>query len=355
MICNAWLARGFRVVKNKALRNRFMPKRSLDEFQLGRVLGVGTVGTIYEAFDTRNNLRVALKILLPSVSSDKIVQARFAREMVILEKLSHPNIVRYYGGGLSGTQLFFAMELLTAGSLKEELTRGGPFSWVEAATCGVQICSALQYAHNHGIIHRDLKPSNLLFDHEGHLKLVDFGIARDTHEADITSKGLTVGSYAYMSPEQIAGETSITGQADLYSLGSLLFELLTGRPPFVGDNFAQLFQQHLSKPPPALSELAPETPPEFQQLVVDLLAKHPEDRPINARAAQGVLLGLLNKQLNPTLPDDVPASQVIDLGRQALADRLRSHTREISWLAMGGIAAVLVTLVWAAWFFGRQN
>ena len=331
-----------------------MPKRSLDEFRLGRVLGVGTVGTIYEAEDTANNVKVALKCLLATISSDELVQARLAREMMILEKLSHPNIVRYYGGGRSGNQLFFAMELLTGGSLKDAITRGGAFSWVEAATCGVQICSALQYAHNHGIIHRDLKPSNLLFDQEGNLKLVDFGIARDTHEADITSAGMTVGTYAYMSPEQITGEDSITGQADLYSLGAVMFELLTGRPPFLGANFAQLFQQHLTKPPPAISHLVPNTPPELERTVMQTLAKKPEDRPFNARAVQGVLLGLLNEEFrSESSANDVSAAAAIDRGRQAITKRLHQPAREISWLALCGLGVAISVIVWVAWYFGR--
>lgn len=331
-------------------------KRHLDEFELGPVIGAGTAGTIYEALDKKNDERVALKILLPTVSSEEIIQTRFAREMVILEKLSHPNIVRYYGGGKRDNQLFFAMELLTGGSLKDELVRGGAFSWVEAATCGAQICSALQHAHNHGIIHRDLKPSNLLFDTEGHLKLVDFGIARDTHEADITNKGLTVGSHAYMSPEQITGDESITGQTDLYSFGILMYEMLTGQPPFSGDNFAQLFQKHLNASPPPLRKSAPGTPIELEQVVEQLLAKRPEDRPFNARTVQGNLLRLLDNEFHGEAnPSDVPASAAMDLGRQALKRRLEVRPREVSWILLGGLSAAACALVWAAWFFGASK
>ena len=331
-------------------------KRHLDEFNLGLVIGAGTAGTIYKAVDEKNDEQVAVKILLPTVSSEEIVQTRFAREMVILEKLSHPNIVRYYGGGKSDNQLFFAMELLTAGSLKDELVRGGAFSWVEAVTCGAQICSALQHAHNHGIIHRDLKPSNLLFDNEGHLKLVDFGIARDTHEADITNKGLTVGSHSYMSPEQITGEETITGQTDLYSFGILMYEMLTGQPPFQGDNFAQLFQQHLNASPQPLRELAPGTPAELEQLVEQLLAKRPEDRPFNARAVQGTLLRLLDDQFHGEVNiKDVPASAAMDLGRRALKRRLEMRPRDVSWMLLGGLTAGVCVLAWAAWYFGSSN
>ena len=331
-----------------------MASRRFDEFRLGRVLGVGTVGTIYEAFDSVNSTKVALKCLLATVSSDPIIQARFAREMQILEKLSHPNIVRYYGGGKHQGQLFYAMELLNGGSLKDSLVRGGVFSWLEVATCGVQICSALQYAHNHGIIHRDLKPSNLLFDRDGSLKLVDFGTARDTHEADITSKQLTVGSHVYISPEQITGKDSLTGKTDLYSLGVVMFELLTGRPPFVGNNFAQLFQQHLSAAPPTILELAPQTPPELERIVLQLLAKEAVDRPFNARAVQGVLLGLLNRELHEEPNrEDVPASAAVEVGLQTLQLRLQSTTRDVSWVTLAGLGIALAAFVSAAWYLAR--
>ncbi|MCA9121283.1 MAG: serine/threonine protein kinase [Planctomycetaceae bacterium] len=329
-----------------------MARRRLEEFELGRVLGVGTAGTIYEAFDKVVGAKVALKILLPTVSADKIVLARFEREMVILEKLSHPNIVRYHGGGRSGEQLFFAIELLNGGTLKDELARGGAFTWVEAATCGAQICSALQHAHNHGIIHRDLKPSNLMFDDDGNLKLLDFGIARDTHEADITSKGLTVGSYAYMSPEQITGDSTITGQADLYSFGAVLYEMLTNRPPFAGDNFAQIFKQHLTQQPVPIRHFAPRCPEAMERITLQCLSKKPEQRPFNARTVQGTLLSLLDEELKSDTSQDVAAAKAIDLGRAVLVQRLRDRSREVSWVALGGVGLAACVFAWAAWYFG---
>ncbi|HRX81260.1 MAG TPA: serine/threonine-protein kinase, partial [Pirellulaceae bacterium] len=212
--------------------------------------------------------------------------------------------------------------------------------------------SALQHAHNHGIIHRDLKPSNLMFDEDGNLKLLDFGIARDTHEADITSKGLTVGSYAYMSPEQITGDGNITGQADLYSFGGVLYEMLTARPPFAGDNFAQIFQQHLTKMPAPIHQFAPRCPEALERITLQCLAKKPEQRPFNARAVQGTLLGLLDKEFHGDTSHDVPAAKAIDLGRAVLVRRLRDRSREVSWLALGGLGIAACALVWAAWYFG---
>ena len=263
--------------------------RYLTEFQIEQTLGVGTVGTVYRALDTRTGHKVALKILMLAVSQDETIHARFTREMVILEKLDHPNIVKYYGGGHHGGQLFYAMELVDGATLKDVLIRNGSLSWEETIECGWQICSALQHAHNHGIVHRDLKPANLFVSRDGSLKLGDFGIALDTGEADITATGLTVGSYLYMAPEQIRGETGVSGQTDLYALGCLLFEMLAHRAPFQGTNFAQIFDQHLHGTAPNVCALQADCPPQLAALISELLEKDPQNRPFNARAVQGML------------------------------------------------------------------
>lgn len=329
-----------------------MAKRQLEEFEIGETIGVGTVGTIYRAKDLKNDRDVALKILLPAVSQEPLIQARFEREMVILARLSHPNIVGYFGGGENEGQLFFAMELMNGGSLKDTLEASGEFSVLEAVTCAVQIASALQHAHNYGIIHRDLKPSNLLFDNEGTLKLVDFGIARDTHGADITSSGQTVGSHAYMAPEQIHGKREITGHVDLYALGCVLFEMLVGHPPFLGANFAQLLEQHLNADPPSVRDHRPDVPAAVDELVCQMLAKLPERRPFSARAVQGRLLQLIDQGGNPAEARDVSAADVIDRGRQALAERLQRQQRNLSWLAVTSVFVVAAAMVWVAWLLG---
>ena len=220
-----------------------MKRLTFDAIELGRPLGVGTVGEVYAGKLKSGGQEVAVKILLHGVSQDALVRARFEREMLILEKLNHPNIIRYFGGGDHAGRLFYAMEMVSGGTVKDLLERFQRLSWREVASIARQVCSALQHAHNHGIIHRDLKPGNLFLDHEGHIKLGDFGIARDTHSADLTHQGLTVGTHAYMSPEQIVGAENISGKADLYSLGCVLFELLTGQKPFTGTNFADNFDK----------------------------------------------------------------------------------------------------------------
>ena len=265
-------------------------KRDFDEFKLGAVIGTGTVGTIYRATEIRTGEICAVKVLQKGVSQDQNIVSRFEREMLILSKLNHPNIVSYYGGGhTEDDRLFYVMELIEGGTLKQLLQAHNKLTWHETINYGIQICSALQHAHNHGIVHRDLKPANLFLTYEGHLKLGDFGIALDTGESDLTSSGMTVGSWLYMSPEQIRGEEIITGQADLYSLGCLFYEMLSGNPPFQGTSFPVIFEQHLKEPATPLHLCSPETPKSLQEVVMQQLAKLPQDRPFNARTIQGIM------------------------------------------------------------------
>lgn len=266
---------------------KFIPTAA--NFKLLEPLGVGTVGTVYRAESPDIDRPVAVKLLHPTIAHDPNIVDRFLREITIMERLSHPHIVRNYGGGVMDGQYFYAMQLLDKGTLKDRLNEHGPLSWAQTAAFAAQIASALQHAHNHGIIHRDLKASNLFFDAEGKIVLGDFGIARDTHEADVTADGITVGTYAYMSPEQICADKHMSGKADLYSLGCAMYEMLTGKPPFQGVNFAQIWDQHLHKQPPGIREQGIDCPEWLEQIVLHLLEKDPEQRPFNARAVQGLI------------------------------------------------------------------
>lgn len=272
---------------------RFLPTKKT--FKLGARLGAGTVGVVYAATSPEIDQPVAVKILHPAVADDEAIVARFEREVVVTERLDHPHIIQHFGGGFIDGQLFYAMQLLEHGSVKDRLKQKGPLPWQQAAAYGAQIASALQHAHNFGVIHRDLKPSNLFFKANGDLVLGDFGIARDIHDADISSQGTTVGTYSYMSPEQITADERLDGKADLYSLGCVLYEMLTGRPPFQGANFAQVWDQHLSKTPPSAAEATDpagrpvDCPVWLASLITKLMAKNPADRPFNARAVQGMI------------------------------------------------------------------
>ena len=345
-----------------------MPGLKLDDYQLGPVLGIGTVGTIYTATDKATGQVVAIKRLHPTVSRDPLIGARFRREMTILEKLKHPNIIHYYGGGEDADgNLFYVMELVEGGSVRELITASGALPWQVVVSCGRQICSALQCAHNHGIIHRDLKPGNLFLTRDGVLKLGDFGIARDVGASDLTAEGLTVGTHAYMAPEQITGDASISGKADLYALGCCLYEMLTGRKPFTGETFPQLFEQHLRAEPPKPSNMAGDCPPELDQVVIELLAKKPEDRPFNARCVQAKMLQIGEKYRleasEPVAPNqgkikDVSAGHVTDIGQRMLKKHIdarlgTSQRGDVTWGKVAVMAGIVVALVVAAWLMRK--
>ncbi len=345
-----------------------------DDYEIGEVLGVGTVGTIYRAVDRRTEQPVAIKKLHPNVSADRLIRARFRREMLILDRLHHPNIIRFFGGGEDNGLLYYVMELVDGGTVKQLLRSDGPLQWPAVVEVGRQLCSALQFAHNHGVIHRDLKPGNLFLTADGVVKLGDFGIARDMENPDITSSGMTVGTHAYMAPEQIKGDIKISGKADLYSLGCCLFEMLTGRTPFIGDNFAQLFEQHLRADPPSVREFLPDCPIELSDIIQQMLAKEPEKRPFNARQVQAAMIRLedsvgseneTSSQRFPVespgppadmLETDVGSEHVEVRGREILQSRIHGRlsdpaVTEVSWIRLGlalgliGVAIVLALLV----------
>jgi eukaryotic-like serine/threonine-protein kinase len=275
-------------------RLKFLPTAAT--FRLGSPLGVGTMGTVYRADSDDIPNPVAVKILHPSIAHDTGMVDRFQREIVIMERLNHSHIVRHYGGGMMDGQYFYAMELLDHGSLRDRLQSRGPLPWPQAALYISQIAAALQHAHNHGIVHRDLKPTNLFFGDDGRLILGDFGIARDTHEEAGTDPGRAVGTFAYMSPEQICADQEITGKSDLYSLGCVAYEMLAGKPPFSGANFAQVWDQHLHALPRSLREQGVDCPEWLDELVQRLLEKEPQQRPFNARAVQGLIRDRLEDQ-----------------------------------------------------------
>ncbi|EMI54544.1 serine/threonine protein kinase with PASTA sensor(s) [Rhodopirellula sallentina SM41] len=253
---------------------------------------------------------LAIKKLHPAVSSDELIQARFRREMLILERLQHPNIIGYFGGGSEDGQLFYVMERVDGGTIKDLIEATGRLVWPVVVDVSRQVSSALQCAHNHGVIHRDLKPGNLFLTRDAQVKLGDFGIARDQHSADLTNQGLTVGTHAYMAPEQIVGDTAISGKVDLYALGCCMFEMLSGRKVFLGENFAQLFEQHLHAPPPRITTLVGDAPPELDEIINACLAKRAEDRPFSARAVQGVMLEIGEKYGLGTTPEETGVSQL---------------------------------------------
>jgi eukaryotic-like serine/threonine-protein kinase len=340
------------------------PKRRVGPFELEGKLGVGGMGVVYLATYLKNGRKMAVKVLPPDLTNDPKLVRRFLREMNILSKLRHDNIVRYYGGGKDKTQHFYAMEYMDGGSIEHLLKKKGRFSWEETIDHARQIALALEYAHNHGIIHRDLKPANLFLGKDGRLKLGDFGIARDTQATALTAAGRTVGTYAYMAPEQISGKPPVSRKTDLYALGCVMFEMLTGKPPFVAPTPAEMLFAHLEQEPPRITGQALDCPIWLENLVLKLLEKDPEDRYYDALALQVALDEVGEKVAaersvaqqtvagggtGPTVKDDASLRQALTGKKKKKKKRKKGPFYERAWFLASCLALVVGLITWFSW------
>lgn len=337
-----------------------MSKRMIGPFELGDRIGTGGMGVVYRAIYTKTGMPCAIKVLSPDVNESPQVQQRFEREIAILKKLQHPHIVRYYGGGKVGTQRFYAMELVQGGSLEAHLKTKGRLPWEEALEITRQVAEALEHAHTAGVIHRDLKPANLLLTKEGQVKLTDFGIARDTTATALTAAGKTVGTYAYMAPEQIRGRPPVDRRTDLYALGCVLFEMLTGETPFESENAGELLVKHLQDDPPRVSSLAPGIPIWLEELVDKLLEKEPDDRVYDALALQMSVKDVLEKVsrqaslVGETLAGDATktakADGITKLGTSQKKKKKKKRDQapfyENLWFLLGCLTLIVALIGW---------
>jgi serine/threonine-protein kinase len=245
------------------------------------------------------------------LATDSSFRDRFVVEVESLKKLRHPNIVQLHGYGEQEGQLFYAMELIEGSSLQDELKRGRRFSWREVTQIAIEICAALKHAHDHGIIHRDLKPANLLYSSDEKIKLLDFGIAKLFGNTGATT-GSVMGTADYMAPEQAEGKV-VGPRTDLYSLGSVMYALLAGRPPFVGKSVPEVVHKVRFESPIPVCRMANDVPIEMEQLIDQLLEKNPQKRIPTALAAAHRLKAMeyalsVRRQEDDVSPDDVDTS-----------------------------------------------
>ncbi len=252
-----------------------------DRYQIQEQIGQGGMAVIYRARDLRHHRAVAIKILRPGLlGSDGA--GRFQREILLVAGLVHPHILPLYDSGTLPADpplLFFVMPYIVGESLRLTLTRESRFPLDRAIRIAREVGAALDYAHRHQVVHRDIKPENILL-HEGSALVTDFGIARflsDQPGESVTAPGLTLGTPAYMSPEQAAGEATIDGRADQYSLACVLFEMLTGEPPFVGST-RSILARHLTAPAPLAADRRPDVPRATDEVLRKALAKEPTQR-----------------------------------------------------------------------------
>src|ERR671911_513739 len=247
-------------------------------YDVVRPLGSGGMGEVYLARDRVLGRDVALKVLRKQYAGDDEFAERFKREAMSVASLSHPNIVQVYDRGETEEgSSYIAMEYVPGGTLKERISREGPLEAASAAGLGAQVAQALGAAHDTGMVHRDIKPQNVLLAARGGAKVADFGIARAGSSATISRTGSVMGTAGYMSPEQALGEPA-TPKSDLYSLGVVLFEALTGELPYVADNPIAVSMKHVNEPVRSPRDVDPTLPDGMNALVTRLMAKDPEDR-----------------------------------------------------------------------------
>ncbi len=246
-------------------------------YRLVELLGQGGMATIYRATDGQLGREVAVKVLRPEYGRDPDFVARFRAEAQAAASLSHPNIVGVYDFGTDADVPYIVMELVDGEDVASLLARNGPLPPRQAARLAAEVAHALGAAHARGIVHRDVKPGNILVSSDGRVKVTDFGIARAWADARLTLPGVTLGSVHYFSPEQALGEAA-TPASDIYSLGIVLYELLTGRRPWEGDNAAAVAMARISAPPPLVSDVRPNVPAVLEAIDRRALSPDPAAR-----------------------------------------------------------------------------
>ena len=303
------------------------PLESLGRYKLKRVLGKGAMGVVYEGLDPRLNRTVAVKTILVGELDPATAQEysmRFAREAQAVARLNHPNIVQVYDFGEEGEIAYIVMEYIRGKELKAAFDTGERFTLRESTRLMTELLDAIDFAHNEGVVHRDIKPANVMVDHEGHVKLADFGVARisDPDRQGATQVGTMVGTPAYMSPEQVQG-LKIDRRTDIFSAGVVFYQFLTGQRPFQGGGAFSVAKRIVQDDPPAPSLNIDSISPDYDEIVSRALAKDPDKRFQSAgefaealqRAAEG-------------LPTEVPeddSTQMLREGDFPHADPAPAH------------------------------
>jgi serine/threonine-protein kinase len=321
-----------------------------NRYDVRRVLGSGGMGEVFLARDRVLGRDVALKVLRRQYAGDSEFAERFKREARSAASLSHPNIVQVYDRGETDEGAsYIAMEYVPGGTLKERISDRGPLEASEAAALGAQVAEALGAAHDRGMVHRDIKPQNVLLTTSGDAKVADFGIARAGSSVTISKTGSVMGTAGYMSPEQALGEPA-TPRSDLYSLGVVLYEALTGELPFTADNPIAVSMKHVTEALRPPREIDPTIPEGMNALIVKLMAKDPEDRYASAdeladalrRVSRGLPPAAVGKLPRPRTQRTAVAQNPTDKMPSANPAPLRRR-RSLPWLLIA-LAAILLFL-----------
>lgn len=268
-----------------------------ERYEILGLVGSGGMSHVYKARDLKENRFVAIKVLREEFDSDEDFLRRFRREAESLQRLNHPNLVTTYDVQVETPPYYIVMELVE-GTTLDRLIGSGKMSYEQVVNFACQIAKALEHAHANKVIHRDIKPHNILVDQNGIIKLTDFGIALTVSTSTLTNTRAIIGSVHYFSPEQAQGKP-VNEQSDLYSVGIVLYEMLTGQVPFNGDTPIELALKHVSEPVPSLEEFCPDIPPLLEDIVMKLLEKDCQDRYKSATALLADLQSVQQSGLEP--------------------------------------------------------
>ena len=266
-----------------------------DRYQIIKSIGEGGMANVYLAYDTILDRNVAIKVLRGDLASDEKFVRRFQREALAASSLSHPNIVEVYDVGEDNGEYYIVMEYVEGRHLKSLLKKRGKLTLPEVVDIVLQITSGLSVAHDSYLIHRDIKPQNILILDNGLIKITDFGIAVAMNATQLTQTNSVMGSVHYLPPEQASGKGA-TLQSDIYSIGILMYELLTGKLPFKGDNAVEIALKHLKEPMPLVKDEIPSIPQSVENIILKATAKNPKNRYVDAREMNEDLKTCLNKE-----------------------------------------------------------
>jgi serine/threonine-protein kinase len=280
-------------------------------YRVGDLLAVGGMSRVYAGTDTRLDRDVAIKVMDPQLAADPAFRKRFEREARAVARIDHPGVVDVYDqgehGGPPDPVVYLVMELVLGGTLRDVLRERGALGVPEALAVLEPVLAALSAAHAQGLAHRDVKPENVLISNTGAVKVADFGLVTAAAQARASTAGMIIGTVAYLSPEQVTGR-GIDARSDVYAAGVLLFELLTGEPPYQGEHALSVAYQHVNKDMPAPSMLVPELPPDLDALVLSATRRDPDARPPDAQTMLHAVRGVRAALGIPRVPVPIPGA-----------------------------------------------